>query len=217
MSYNTALYANGSCGGGSYSEWMHCNGVIGFGDVSGESTNPDPDSDSDSDTDQGDGDHTVTIRARGIAGGEHLNVLIDNQVQADIDLSTSWQEYDVNVNSGDLNLEFDNDNGERDVQVDYIRVDGQTRQAENMEYNTAVYQDGGCGGSYSEMMHCNGVIGFGDVSGNTASESGDGGALGCGECDWYGSTWPICCQTADGWGWENNMSCIGVNTCESAR
>ena len=29
------VYANGSCGGGGFSEWMHCNGVIGFGTVSG--------------------------------------------------------------------------------------------------------------------------------------------------------------------------------------
>jgi GH35 family endo-1,4-beta-xylanase len=27
---NTAVFANGVCGGGSHSEWMHCNGYIGF-------------------------------------------------------------------------------------------------------------------------------------------------------------------------------------------
>ena len=32
---NTGLYANGSCGGGGFSEWMHCNGAIAFGNVSG--------------------------------------------------------------------------------------------------------------------------------------------------------------------------------------
>ncbi|MBB3062384.1 hypothetical protein FHS09_003233 [Microbulbifer rhizosphaerae] len=31
MDYNTATYGNDDCGGGSYSETMHCNGVIGFG------------------------------------------------------------------------------------------------------------------------------------------------------------------------------------------
>jgi endo-1,4-beta-xylanase len=34
QSYNTAYYTNGKCGGGGYSEWMHCNGIIGFGPTS---------------------------------------------------------------------------------------------------------------------------------------------------------------------------------------
>jgi hypothetical protein len=34
MQYNTGAFANGRCGGGQYSEWMHCNGVIGFGKIS---------------------------------------------------------------------------------------------------------------------------------------------------------------------------------------
>jgi hypothetical protein len=28
------VFANGRCGGGSRSEWLHCNGVIGFGKIS---------------------------------------------------------------------------------------------------------------------------------------------------------------------------------------
>jgi hypothetical protein len=34
MAYNTGYFANGRCGGGGYSEWMQCNGVIGFGKIS---------------------------------------------------------------------------------------------------------------------------------------------------------------------------------------
>ena len=33
QTYNTGLYANGRCGGGSNSEWMHCNGAIGYGNT----------------------------------------------------------------------------------------------------------------------------------------------------------------------------------------
>jgi hypothetical protein len=57
-------------------------------------------------------------------------------------------------------VEFDNDDGDKDVQIDYIIVGGQTRQAEDQSYNTGVYQDGECGGSYSEWLHCDGMIGF---------------------------------------------------------
>jgi hypothetical protein len=34
MRYNTGAYANGHCGGGSYTQWLHCNGVIGLGRIS---------------------------------------------------------------------------------------------------------------------------------------------------------------------------------------
>jgi len=66
-------------------------------------------------------------------------------------------------NSGGINVEFFNDASGRDVQVDYIVVNGSTRQAEQQSYNTAVWQNSSCGGSYSEWMHCNGIIGFGDT------------------------------------------------------
>jgi len=65
---------------------------------------------------------------------------------------------------GDCYVEFYNDASGRDVQVDYLKVCGSTRQAESQSYNTAVWQNGSCGGSNSEWMHCNGKIGFGNVS-----------------------------------------------------
>ena len=175
---------------------------------------------SDSSNDDGDqdisGDGVITVRARGESGTENINLRVGGSTVDSWTLSTSYQNYTYNGSAtGDIQVEFDNDSNGRDVRVDYIQVNGEIRQAEDMNYNTALYANGSCGGgSYSEWMHCNGVIGFGDVSGNTVPEPGNEGALGCGECDWYGSIWPICCQTTDGWGWENNMSCIGVNTCK---
>jgi endo-1,4-beta-xylanase len=37
-----------------------------------------------------------------------------------------------------------------------------------------------------------------------------------GECIWYGTAYPLCCNTASGWGWENNQSCISESTCLNA-
>ena len=34
-------------------------------------------------------------------------------------------------------------------------------------------------------------------------------------CNWYGSLYPLCVNQDNGWGWENNQSCIGINTCNS--
>jgi GH35 family endo-1,4-beta-xylanase len=50
--------------------------------------------------------------------------------------------------------------------VDYIVVNGETRQAEAQSSNSGVWANGSCGGGgFSEWMHCNGAIGFGTVSG----------------------------------------------------
>lgn len=176
MEYNTSTYDNGKCGGGSYSENMDCNGVIGFGKTddcfSGEcksNNTPTP------------SDGGLVVRARGVSGDEHINLLISGTVVADWTLSTSDQDYTYNGNAkGDIQIQYDNDATGRDVILDYIKVNGETRQAEDMEYNTSTYGNGKCGGgSYSENMDCNGVIGFGDTddcfSGNCTANNGSGG------------------------------------------
>jgi hypothetical protein len=114
--------------------------------------------------------HRVTIRARGNAGGEHITLLLNGQaVNSGWTLGTSFQEYSVTLNrDGDINVRFDNDGGLRDAVIDWVKVDNQNpRHAENMQYNTGAFANGRCGGgSYSEWMHCNGVIGFGRISDN---------------------------------------------------
>ncbi|WP_116811431.1 endo-1,4-beta-xylanase [Steroidobacter cummioxidans] len=148
QSYNTGVYANGSCGGGSNSEWMHCNGAIGYGPVANSA-------------------NSIVVRARGTAGGESITLGVDNTNLATWTLTTSFQDYTASTTlTGAITVAFTNDASGRDVQVDYIVVNGQTRQAEAQSQNTAVYANGSCGGgSFSEWMHCNGVIGFGNVNG----------------------------------------------------
>lgn len=124
----------------------------------------------------------VVVRARGVAGGEHINLRIGGNVVADWTLTNSFQDLAYTGNaSGDIQVQYDNDGGSRDVVVDYIRVNGETRQAEDMDYNTGLYANGSCGGGgNSELMHCNGAIGFGFTydcfSGNCSGGSTGGGA-----------------------------------------
>jgi hypothetical protein len=156
VAVNPATYKNGTCGG-SYSEWLNCNGAVNFGPVSTS--------------------HTIAIRARGTAGNEHMNLLINGKaVNGGWTLPTTFQTYTATVNGdGDINVQYDNDYGNnRDVVVDYIKVDNQSpRQSENMQYNTAFYANGRCGGgSYSEWMNCNGVIGYGKISDNFGARTG---------------------------------------------
>jgi endo-1,4-beta-xylanase len=65
--------------------------------------------------------------------------------------------------TGGINVEFYNDATNRDVQIDYLSVNGSARQAENQGTNTGVWNGSGCGGSNSEWLHCNGYIGFGNT------------------------------------------------------
>lgn len=155
QSSNTGVYMNGSCGGGGNSEWLHCNGAISYGAVSNSA-------------------NSIAVRARGTAGGESISLRIDNTNVATWTMTTSYQDYTASTNlTGSITVAFTNDATGRDVQVDYVTVNGQTRQAEAQSYNTAFYTNGSCGGGgFSEWMHCNGVIGFGTVTGG-----GDPGPL----------------------------------------
>jgi hypothetical protein len=38
---------------------------------------------------------------------------------------------------------------------------------------------------------------------------------GGGQCNWYGTNYPICANTTSGWGYENNKSCISTATCNT--
>jgi hypothetical protein len=144
---NTGLWANGSCGGGSLSEWMHCNGAIGYGALSGPSGN------------------SIVVRARGTAGSESISLRVNNTNVASWTLTTALQNYTASTTlTGGITVAFTNDATGRDVQVDYITVNGATRQAEAQSSNTGLYANGSCGGgSFSEWMHCNGAIGYGNT------------------------------------------------------
>ncbi len=112
------------------------------------------------------GNKTIVVRARGTAGGETISFRVGNTTVATWNLTTSMANYTVSTSlSGGTLVQYGNDGGNRDVQVDYISVNGSVRQAEAQTYNTGVYQNGSCGGGngMSEWMHCNGAIGFGDI------------------------------------------------------
>jgi GH35 family endo-1,4-beta-xylanase len=109
----------------------------------------------------------IVVRARGTAGGESITLRVDNANVTTWTLTTSYQNYTASTNLiGGITVAFTNDATGRDVAVDYITVNGDTRQAETQSYNTGFYTNGRCGGGgNSEWMHCNGAIGFGNVSG----------------------------------------------------
>jgi hypothetical protein len=121
-------------------------------------------SDSDSGSDTG-SSKSIVVRARGTSGGENITLRVNNEWVASWTLTSSMQNYTASTNlSGGVTVNFTNDGSDRDVQIDYLQVNNQTRQAEEQEYNTGAYANSECGGgAYTEWLHCNGAIGFGDI------------------------------------------------------
>src|SRR5204863_5686736 len=89
------------------------------------------------------GSSTIVVRARGTAGGESISLRVDSSTVATWTLTTAYQTFSATTNlSGIASVAFTNDGGSRDVQVDYIIVNGETRQSENQSSNTGLYANG---------------------------------------------------------------------------
>jgi hypothetical protein len=167
--------------------------------------------------------NSIEVRMQGTAGSESVSLQVGGTTVNTWTLTTSTASYTETTNlSGEIRVAFTNDASGRDVRVDYIRVNGATRQAEDQQTNTGSY-NGGCGlGSYSEWMYCGGYISFGNVgapassSAASVSSTASSACVGTGQqCNWYGTNYPLCATTQSGWGWENQQSCISRATCTS--
>jgi hypothetical protein len=113
----------------------------------------------------GGGSKSFTVRAKGAAGGESITLRVNNQVVQTWTLTTTMTNYTASTTqSGAITVHYTNDGGSKDAQVDYIIVNGATRQSEQQATNTGFYTNGRCGGGgNSELMHCNGYIGYGNT------------------------------------------------------
>jgi O-glycosyl hydrolase len=129
-------------------------------------------------TDVGTGEsNTIEVRMRGTVGDENVSLQVGGETLRSWNLDTSMSTYSVEVDTaGEIRVVFTNDNGERDVQIDYISVNGEIRQAEEQSDNTGAWGNSRCGGGgYSEWLHCNGSIGFGVIGTFSSTGSDLGG------------------------------------------
>ena len=113
---------------------------------------------------------TVQVRARMMQGAsDQLTLHLDGQPVHTWTVSGSnYATYSATVAVGDANLKLyfaDTDNA-KDMQIDYLEVDGVRYQTEDQQVNTATYQNGSCGGSYSDRLYCQGYVDFGSVNTN---------------------------------------------------
>jgi hypothetical protein len=144
-------------------------------------------------TTSGGGGTSITVRGRSTDGNGRIDVNVGGNTITSWTLGTGMADWNTSTQySGGLNVCFTNDTTDRDIQIDYVRVGGETRQSENQSYNTGVWQNDSCGGSYSEWLHCNGCIGYGDVSGGGSTTTTSGGSTTTTSSWWWGG---------GGWWW----------------
>ena len=128
----------------------------------------------------------VAFRAQGASGTEQVEVRYNDQaVGSPITLNTSFQEYRVQVDNptGNFKLAFVNDNTERDVVLDWLRVGEVQKEAEEQEVNTASWTEAGCGtGSFTQNMYCQGYVDFGTFGDEGDGESGRVAIQARGDC-----------------------------------
>jgi len=175
----------------------------------------------DNDNDNGNGNddvgsNMIVVRASGTTGTESITLRVGDIDLQSWTLSTGFLDFTASTDlQGDISVAFTNDNGDADVQIDYIMVNGETRQAEDQSENTGVWANGQCGGgSNSEWLHCNGFISFGSVSGDPSPsdpppdspDSGDCPVLSGGQSGNFDTSGAYCFRTQDtisGWGVSN--------------
>ncbi len=114
----------------------------------------------------------VVVRARMMSGTSDQLQLQNNGV-----IEKTWTitgsnfadySYDLN-NVGEIRLYFP-DNG-TDLEIDWIEIEGTRYQAEDQQINTSAYENGSCGGDFSQLMHCEGYIDFGTLGTNPGNNT----------------------------------------------
>ena len=118
--------------------------------------------------------NAITVRALGTTATESITLSVGGTEVQSWTLSTVMNNYTVETALvGDVVVTFANDDGgNADVRIDYVNVNGVTRQAEVQAENTGAWGNNRCGGGApSEWLHCEGYINFGSVTGEPRSSS----------------------------------------------
>ncbi|WP_298545589.1 endo-1,4-beta-xylanase [uncultured Aquimarina sp.] len=112
----------------------------------------------------------IIVRVKGDCGGESMSLQIGgSDVKTWNSIGTAFANFQYTGNdSGAIRVRFINDGNQnqcdKNIQIDYISINGNVYQAEGQEINTGVYQNGSCGGAYSQSLHCGGYIQFNDLN-----------------------------------------------------
>ncbi|MHA7056146.1 cellulase family glycosylhydrolase [Aquimarina sp. M1] len=114
----------------------------------------------------------IIVRAKGTNNAKIEVRYNDTPIGDAITLTNNFANYNISLaeTSGNFKVAFINDDTGRDVEIDWLEIDGEKIQAESRSENTGAW-DGTCGGgSFTQFIHCNGYINFGN--GTNSSQNG---------------------------------------------
>ncbi len=143
----------------------------------------------------GSGNYTLTFRFASV-DSRPAQLLVNGSVVTSLDFAstgawTSWGEVSttINLSAGTHTLRLNATGSSGLGNIDAITVTGDS----------------------PEVASCSGSTPSSSSSSSSSSSTPANGSV----CNWYGTNFPMCVNQVDGWGWENQQSCIGVNTCNS--
>jgi chitin-binding protein len=98
-----------------------------------------------------------------------------------------------------------------DVQVGVLNSDGDVVAMQSATDNRVYVQTPS---NYTSAFLQLDTASSSSSSSSTSSASSSNSSVPAGtQCNWYGTTTPLCSNSNDGWGYEDNQSCVGANTC----
>ena len=117
----------------------------------------------------------IVIYANGTDGTEIVELIVDGSVLTTWNINSGWGYYTYDgPSTGVFQINYTNDAEGRDLQLDYLEVDGVKHEAEDQQVNTGSYANDACGGGeYTEYMYCSGYVEF-DLTDPTVDSDNDG-------------------------------------------
>ena len=135
--------------------------------------------------------------------------------------NVSWQ-YNANRVTSSWNANL---SGSNPYSATNLGWNGSIQPGQTVEFGFQVNKNGGsaenptvngavCGSNGNQSSAASSTVS--SVASSVASSSSPNNNTG-GQCNWYGTLYPLCTSTQSGWGWEQNRSCISLSTVAASR
>lgn len=149
------------------------------------------------------------------SSGYTAAIRITNDTNAAISgWNVSWQ-YNSNRVTSSWNANL---SGSNPYTASNVGWNGSIQPGQTVEFGFQVDKNGG---SAESPTVTGSVCGTGGNTSSAASSTVSSAASSTtnnnsgGQCNWYGTLYPLCSTTQSGWGWEQNQSCISLSTCST--
>jgi len=151
-------------------------------------------------------------------------IVVTNTSAAAINGWTVGWQYATNRLTGSWNVNL---SGSNPYSASNVSWNGSLRPGQSISFGFQVDKRGGAAEIPTVTGSvCSGAVGSSSVPSSLPTTSSSRSSTpvvssssssvinnGAQQCNWYGTLYPLCVTTQNGWGWENNKSCISRSTC----